>query len=542
MPSASGTPPGEWTARSPSLVVTIVTALIVVFTAAFLDRSPPRPTDAETAFAHTEATPVVVATASVAPRLSPPPPRPPVPPEPAEFSAAVPLSDRERALLESLDPDLFAALPPRAGAWEEGAHPPCFVDDASATRRCLPDYHVVGAWQSGGQAFNAKLGAHPDVREGAKPHFWNEPDKPMHAYLDLFAARAGETDDAFKTTRVGDASPGVFANTWTESQRMHRAFKQSVAACWQACQKLPDTPSGNDHARTPRRACVDGDATAPGCIERAARIDAVVNGSAFFVNNENDASASLPRRSTPLSVPHLMRHAYGDKSVKIIALVRSPLARLRAAFAHYAHYAKEFGEGEDGFAAFVDVFVDAFERCETEEKEKKKNETRGHSFAPRTTCAFHFEALGPEFERVFYHCDQLIKTMYGTFANGWVEAFGAENVLFLRTDDAFSPSAIVRKRALNRAIRFLGLRVPTDDVVSKMDACDEASGCARGSVFEEDARLARLDFGDGAAATRAETRMKIDAFFEPELEHLARLFGDDEEATSWAAWGRGVAY
>ena len=251
----------------------------------------------------------------------------------------------------------------------------------------MPDYHVVGAWQSGGQAFNAKLGAHPDVREGAKPHFWNEPDKPMHAYLDLFAARAGETDDALITTlkRVGDASPGVFANTWTESQRMHRAFKQSVAACWQACQKLPDTPSGNDHSRTPRRACVDGDATAPGCIERAARIDAVVNGSAFSENeneNENDASASLPRRSTPLSVPrrstplsvpHLMRHAYGDKSVKIIALVRSPLARLRAAFAHYAHYAKEFGEGEDGFAAFVDVFVDAFERCETEEKKKKRN-------------------------------------------------------------------------------------------------------------------------------------------------------------------------
>jgi hypothetical protein len=147
-------------------VVTIVTALIVVFTAAFLDRSPPRPTDAETAFAHTEATPVVVATSSVAPRLSPPPPRPPVPPEPAAAAAAVPLSDRERALLESLDPDLFAALPPRAGAWEEGAHPPCFVDDASKRRRCLPDYHVVGAWQSGGQAFNAKLSVAPRRSRG----------------------------------------------------------------------------------------------------------------------------------------------------------------------------------------------------------------------------------------------------------------------------------------------------------------------------------------------------------------------------------------
>jgi hypothetical protein len=141
---------------------------------------------------------------------------------------------------------------------------------------------------------------------------------------------------------------------------------------------------------------------------------------------------------------------------------------------------------------------------------------------------------------VFYHCDQLIKTMYGTFANGWVDAFGVMNVLFLRTEDAFSESAVVRKRALNRAIRFLGLRVPTDDVVSKMDSCDEASGCAKTTVFEEDARLARLDFGDGAAATRSETRKKIDAFFEPELDTLARLFGDDDEATSWAAWGRGV--
>ena len=563
MPSASGTPPGEWTARSPSLVVTIVTALIVVFTAAFLDRSPPRPTDAETAFAHTEATPVVVATSSVAPRLSPPPPRPPVPPEPAAAAAAVPLSDRERALLESLDPDLFAALPPRAGAWEEGAHPPCFVDDASKRRRCLPDYHVVGAWQSGGQAFNAKLGLHPDVREGAKPHFWNEPDKPMNAYLDLFAARAEETDDAVQITRVGDASPGVLANTWTESQRMHRLFKDAVAACWQACQNLPDTfnsgnASGSDeHTPTPRRLCVDGDAnkSAPGCIERAARIDAVVNGSAsdFFESAfpENALSSeSLPLRSTPLSVPHLMRHAYGAKSVKIIALVRSPLARLRAAFAHYAHYAKEFGEGEDGFVKFVDFFIDKFERCETEEKEKRtKKETLpddaiGHtrSFTPRTTCAFHFEALGPDFEKVFYHCDQLIKTMYGTFANGWVDAFGVMNVLFLRTEDAFSESAVVRKRALNRAIRFLGLRVPTDDVVSKMDSCDEASGCAKTTVFEEDARLARLDFGDGAAATRSETRKKIDAFFEPELDTLARLFGDDDEATSWAAWGRGDSY
>ena len=135
MPSASGTHPGGWTAPRPTLAVTIVTALIVVFTAAFLDPGPGRPSEAET-FARTEATPVVVASSPEhPPSLSPPPPRPHIPPEPAEASAAVPLSGRERALLESLDPDLFASLPPRAGAWEEGERPPCFADDASASRR-----------------------------------------------------------------------------------------------------------------------------------------------------------------------------------------------------------------------------------------------------------------------------------------------------------------------------------------------------------------------------------------------------------------------
>lgn len=555
MPPASGTPPGVWAARTLTLAVVIVTALNAVLIASLHDRGPLRRSTEgdEKAFAQTEATPVVVASSSVAPTaatpgtprppfsppFSPPPPRPPAPPEPVAASAAVPLSGRERALLESLDPDLFAALPPRAGAWEAGAHPPCFAEEKahSAARRCLPDYHVVGAWQSGGQAFNAKLGAHPDVREGAKPHFWNEPAKKVEQYLDLFAARAREADgvsgngdgaEKEESLRVGDASPGVLANTWTESRRMHRAFEKSVAACWQACQTLsddaPDAASGGD-ARTPRRRCVDGDVESDGCIFRAAARDAVVNGSA--------AATSL--LSTPLSVPHLMRHAYGEKAVKIIALVRSPLARLRAAFAHYAHYAERFGEGEAGFDAFVETFAEAFERCEKDALGRRRAANLKPAFSTRTECAFHFEALGPVHEKVFYHCDQLIKTMYGTFARGWVEAFGAANVLVLRTEDAFSDDAIVRKRALNRAVRFLGLRVPPDDVVARMDACDEANACVR----DGDMKLAKLDFGDGVAATRAATRRRVDAFFEPETTILAELFGDHDEASSWAAWGRG---
>ena len=67
--------------------------------------------------------------------------------------------------------------------------------------------------------------------------------------------------------------------------------------------------------------------------------------------------------------------------------------------------------------------------------EKVRDQCLANVFAARTECALHFEALGPDREKVFYHCDQLIKTMYGTFARGWVEAFGAANVLFLRTED-----------------------------------------------------------------------------------------------------------
>ena len=120
----------------------------------------------------------------------------------------------------------------------------------------------MGAWQSGGRALNAKISTHPDVFQSGETHFWNE-DRPMRAYLDRYDAfeRASSgADDAKRALIVGDDSPGVLANTWTESQRLHRAFKDTVATCWKACQALPETvPAGApDGSPTERRRCVDG--------------------------------------------------------------------------------------------------------------------------------------------------------------------------------------------------------------------------------------------------------------------------------------------
>jgi hypothetical protein len=520
------------------------------------------------------------------------PPAPSDPPPSVDANAAIPLTEDERALLESLDPALFASLPPVAGAWED-EKTPCFLvrsnfssekpeSSGGNARRCLPNYHVIGAWQSGGQAFNAKLAAHPDVFKGVQPHFWNEPEKPIERYLEGFADFARETEtlppdrepeaegNVTRSPRgrwIGDASPGVLANTWTESQRLHRSFKDSVATCWRACQALPDEPEvsssfaaevpgefrdnardtddANERIQTPRRRCVDGDARGSpkygdGCIAAAAKEDPLIAQAASLSDSALDSPTSPRRYSSPLSVPHLMRAAYGTQSVKIIALVRVPFARLRAAFYHYPQYQKEFGIGEDGFEAFLEMSVTEFEKC-----------TRAAPGRTRAECAYHFEALGPERERVFYHCDQLIKTMYGTFLKAWMEVFGPENVLALRSEDAFSDDPETRKRALRRALAFLGAREASAEALERMDVTCGSGGDApgaldeRGCGFRDDLAIAKKsDFGDDrprsetTGASSEKTRALLDAFVAPELSILARLFGDERESEPWAVWGR----
>ena len=69
-----------------------------------------------------------------------------------------------------------------------------------------------------------------------------------------------------------------------------------------------------------------------------------------------------------------------------------------------------------GFDKFVDLFVSSFETCEAE-----------HGWVG---CAHRFESYDPKYESVFYHADQLIKTMYATFLEGWLSMFGSEHVLW----------------------------------------------------------------------------------------------------------------
>jgi len=95
--------------------------------------------------------------------------------------------------------------------------------------------------------------------------------------------------------------------------------------------------------------------------------------------------------------------------VKIIAVLREPGARLHAAFWNYEHYQNKFGASEDGFAAFAVEFMDRFNECAAE-----------HNW---DGCAHRFEAYGPKYEAVFYHADQLIKSLYATVGFFQVSSF-----------------------------------------------------------------------------------------------------------------------
>ena len=544
-----------------------------------------------------------------------PPPSPP--PSTVDAPASTPaayraLSELELATLRRLDPELFSNLPPEAGAWDPRSRNPCFRDRRDPSSgppplRCLPFYHVVGAWQSGTRAFNAELAAaRRSVHLAPETHFWNE-DKPVRAeYLPRFDAFAASSPDRRAAKKknyaslytnessasvaspssafdddavVGDPSPGVLCNTWTESQRLHRAFKDAMAECWAKCRDAHSAPS--DEARF--RRCVDGAEPGGGCFRVAHLADrdahGVAPGDAWFPTHpcvrsrsetdrfvSDNNSTSGDRRPTLagscptsgsgrfssrgasryLSVPHAMRAAYGDRDVKIVMLLREPTARLMAAFSHYEHYRRRFGGSETkksvgsnasndslsrsddprlrGFASFADAFLDAFDACVADRAAEGVLD-------PRLACAHRFEAYDATNEAVFYHCDQLIKSMYGTFAPAWVETFGAENVLALRTEDAFAEDAATRRRQIRNAARF----VTGEEDEEGEDRGDLEGGGEGGSAeasrdiseaFRDDAELATRAF-DRASVDGAVLR-RLDAFFRPEKEALAKLFGDEK--------------
>lgn len=396
---------------------------------------------------------------------------------------------------------------------------PCWsVDD---NLRCLPFFYVLGHWQSGGQDLIGRLVKHPEVVGSRHFHFWNEPRPPREYWQGYgFATDAIRKNDDTKDLIFGDDSPGTFANSWSESTRLHLSFAEDVKECWLKCQEKPnDIPDGK--TQTERRRCIDGDledqnAEPIGCGRQAMK---------------NDPPSELGGHG--MSVPHLMRYAYdirdenarGDESMasklKFILLLREPAERLHDAFWHYDHYQKYFGASEDGFDQFATEMTNHFKVCESE-----------HS---ANGCARRFETYHPKFEAVFFHADQLIKNMYSVWIERWFQVFDKEQFLFLRSEDVFglpNPiSATPSDYENNEKSRKLGMSEALQKVARHLNLGEMSDALMEQMVEMPETDDARVLKKGKMSPMRKETRALLNEFYQPFLVELAEKIGD--EAFMW---------
>ena len=226
--------------------------------------------------------------------------------------------------------------------------------------RCMPAFYVLGHWQTGGSDLGARLRSHEGVSVVKAPHFWNtHVQQPLEHYFPLW-------DDLRNGTIAGDTSPGYLATSFSESERFHRAYQEIAVSCWRDCHRVSqaydvapfvswsmeeDDKRRRSATASPRRRCIDGvegDEESPGCIAKARRADPTEdNGGAF------------------LSLPHLMRAAYGASPPKFVIILREPGARLHDSFWYdgYAHYRSKYGADEAGFERYALEMVRHFRDC-----------------------------------------------------------------------------------------------------------------------------------------------------------------------------------
>lgn len=271
------------------------------------------------------------------------------------------------------------------------------------------------------------------------------------------------------------------------------------------------------------------------------------------------------------TIPWLMRAVHGDK-VRLIALLREPAERMHSAYYFWPQYRRRWGLGKkanalpDGFLEYVQHVLPAFESCLRSAKLSAVDARAAH-FSPaemppalplaagrhqlRETaaeaaervalehCAINFESLSSDNEAVYYHADQLLKSLYVAYVPSWLKAFGSERMLFLRAEDYWDG----RRDTLGKVFNFLGLGPPP---AAAFDAIvDRPISVLTGSnaTFWGEKRIVNSHLavphpaapaaGHGHTRSRikapmnAEARALLRDFFRPHNRRLARVLGDE---------------
>ena len=214
-------------------------------------------------------------------------------------------------------------------------------------------------------------------------------------------------------------------------------------------------------------------------------------------------------------------------------------------------YGKKGREAE-GFLQYLQHVIPAFNRCLQAASEGAfgRGEARSAAEHPRgkvgrwelEQCAVNFESLSSDNEGVYYHADQLLKSLYAAYVPTWLEAFGRKRLLLLRAEDYWrDPRATLRT-----TLDFLELGMaPSEAAIEAALAKPITPLHGSNATFWGDRSIANLHAsvppnpsqpGHVMSRIRApmlpDARKLLDGFFTPLNAQLARLLGD--ERFTWA--------
>ncbi len=392
--------------------------------------------------------------------------------------------------IASLEPNLPVALP-----FFNGSTNPCVGKrDGGADVRCLPAAYVLGGWHTG-------------VDE---------------ALLPLLTG-----SDAVEL--LGKHGGGKCFNDWDDdagARRWFNAFKlraPNAALVVQNCQMLSFyTAFPNGYLRYHLRTYWPCKAEQVAALKERGKPEShyytgpmwdTCRPRALAAHDKAVGQGGAGKEITP---PFLMKHVYGGRPPKLVALVRNPVDRLVQSFWLHPHYPTRYGWSAEGLLKYAREQTAGFRACEATDGTRR--------------CALLFDFLRRELSDVFFHADQVIRGIYAPFVAEWHAAFGS-SLLVLRVEDLLDAPQATRKRlALHLGIGQLA--EPASRGVGGYPssyAAYDALSLRRGWASWASLRRER-GVVDGASAAppalSAEASVLLSEFYRPYNAQLSSLLGE----------------
>lgn len=212
----------------------------------------------------------------------------------------------------------------------------------------------------------------------------------------------------------------------------------------------------------------------------------------------HDAAVGVGGVGAEATPPYVMSMLYGAR-VRVLCALRHPVDRLETSYWAHAHYVRRYGGSAAGLHAYIAEQTAAFGACA--------------SLHGARRCAFLFELLGKAQSDVFFHCDQILRSLYAPFVAEWHGALGDKGLLVLRVEDLLDDA----RRTRDAVGAFLGL-----GAIGRGGAGGAGGSHAPPTISYAAAHAASLN-ASAAAPMRADTRTLAEAFFAPSLAELAAL-------------------